>query len=88
MSLSFIGDYLGKESAEMLSYKKIILSSSIAGFLIIRIVLRIITGFVVTAAAFIVGNFCRQKEKCSSGSYCNGCSCIDYSIYFNGLAIF
>ena len=88
VSLSFIGDYLGKGIGRNAVIQKIILSSSIAGFLIIRIVLRIITGFVVTAAALLSGTFAARKKNASVVPIVMAVVVLITVFIFNGLAIF
>lgn len=88
VSLSFIGDYLGKGIGRNAVIQKIILSSSIAGFLIIRIVLRIITGFVVTAAALLSGTFAARKKNAAVVPIVMAVVVLITVFIFNGLAIF
>lgn len=88
VSLSFIGDYLGKGIGRNAVIQKIILSSSIAGFLIIRIVLRIITGFVVTAAALLAGTFAARKKNAAVVPIVMVVVVLITVFIFNGLAIF
>ena len=64
------------------------MSSSIAGFLTIRIVLRIITGFVVTAEALLAGTFAARKKNVAVVPIVMAVVVLITVFIFNGLAIF
>lgn len=57
-------------------------------FLIIRIVLRIITGFVVTAAALLSGIFAARKKNAAVVPIVMAVVVLITVFIFNGLAIF
>lgn len=57
-------------------------------FLIIRIVLRIITGFVVTAAALLAGTFAARKKNAAVVPIVMVVVVLITVFIFNGLAIF